>query len=202
MNGTTRILTINGSYRTGGITDQAVDRISEELQALGADVEHVRLRDYPIGFCLNCRQCMQQPGDAPGHCVQDDAMAALLDKIERADGLVLAAPTNFSSVTAIYKRFMERLAVYGYWPFGTNAPIDRKAKAPKKPVLTISSCAAPASLAPFMYDTQKSLKMTAKTIGGKVVGSMTTGLISQEHDATLPGRATRKIRRLTPRLVA
>lgn len=202
MNGTTRILAINGSYRDGGITDQAVDRISEELQALGADVEHVRLRDYPIKFCLNCRQCMQQPGDAPGHCVQNDGMAALLDKIEKADGLVLAAPTNFSSVTAIYKRFMERLAVYGYWPFGMNAPKDRKAKAPKKPVLTISSCAAPASLAPFMYHTQKSLKMTARTIGGKVVGSMTTGLISQKPDVTLPGRANRKIKALAPRLVA
>ena len=56
MNGTARILAINGSYRDRGITDQAVDHISEELQALGADVEHIRLRDYPIEFCLNCRQ--------------------------------------------------------------------------------------------------------------------------------------------------
>ncbi len=202
MSGTARILAINGSYRDGGITDQAVDRISEELQGLGADVEHVRLRDYPIEFCRNCRQCMQQPGEAPGRCIQEDGMPALLDKIEKADGLVLAVPTNFSSATAIYKRFMERLAVYGYWPFGTNSPKERKAKAPKKPVLTISSCAAPASLAPFMYDTQKSLKMAAKMIGGKVVGSMTTGLISQRPDATLPARANRKIRTLAPRLVA
>lgn len=202
MDGTARILAINGSYRDGGITDQALDRVSEELQALGAKVEQIRLRDYPIGFCRNCRECMQQPGTDPGHCVLDDGMAALLKKIESADGVVLAAPTNFSSVTAIYKRFMERLAPYGYWPFGANAPVNRKSKAPKKPVLTVSSCAAPASLAPFMYDTQKSLRMTAKTIGGKVIGSMTTGLVSRQRDAVLPAKASRKIGKLAPRLLA
>lgn len=202
MNGTTRILAINGSYRNGGITDQTVDRFSEELQALGADVEHVRLRDYPIEFCRNCRECMQQPGDAPGRCIHNDGMAALLAKIERADGYVLAAPTNYSSVTAVYKRFMERLSVYGYWPFGTNAPVNRKAKARKKPTIVVSSCAAPASLGRFMFDTQKSLKMTARTIGGKVVGSMTTGLVSQKRDPELPARVHRKAKALAPRLVA
>jgi multimeric flavodoxin WrbA len=197
-----RILAINGSYRDGGITDQSVESIGKSLISLGAEVEHVRLRDYPIEFCLNCRQCMQQPGDAPGQCVHNDGMAELIDKIEAADGFVLAAPTNFSSVTALFKRFAERLAVYGYWPWGKPAPVFRRAKMPKKPAVIISSCAAPGILGRLTFGTNQTLRVTAKTLGGNVVGSIVTGLIAQEPSAELPKRARRKARRLAPKLMA
>jgi multimeric flavodoxin WrbA len=197
-----KILAINGSYRNGGVTDQAVDNVLENLQAMDAEVEHIKLRDYPIGFCMNCRQCMQQPGDAPGHCVLNDGMAVLVQKIENADGYVLAAPTNFSSVTALFKRFSERLAVYGYWPWGKAAPKFRKAKGPKKPVVLISSCAAPGILGRLTYGTNRNLKVAARTIGGRIVGTMVTGMVSQEPEPELPKRARTKISALAPRLAA
>ena len=109
MNARKRVLAINGSYRAGGITDQAVDSLIDDLQGLDVEVEHIKLRDFPIRFCMNCRECMQQPGDAPGICIHKDGMAKLIEKIEAADGYILAAPTNFSSVTALFKRFSERL---------------------------------------------------------------------------------------------
>jgi multimeric flavodoxin WrbA len=43
-------------------------------------------------------------------------MATLVERIEAADAYVFAAPTNFNSLSAVFKRLMERLAVYGYWP--------------------------------------------------------------------------------------
>ena len=110
----TRILAINGSYRDEGITDQTVEALAQAIEAAGAEVEIILLREYPIEFCLNCRECTQQPGAKPGECVHNDGMQELIDKIERADGYILASPTNFGSVTAIFKRFMERLAVYAY----------------------------------------------------------------------------------------
>jgi len=202
MNTKRKILAINGSYRDGGITDQTVCNILDELRAMHADVEHIKLRDYPIEFCLNCRECMQQPGDAPGHCVHHDGMADLVQKIEAADAYVLAAPTNFYSVTALFKRFLERLAVYGYWPWGKPAPAFRKAKMPKKPAIIISSCAGPGLLGRLTYGTNKSLKVAAETIGGRVVGSMVTGLISMQRDPDLPKRTRRRMKALAPRLVA
>ena len=92
-------------------------------------------------------------------------MQELIDKIERADCYILAAPTNFGSVTAIFKRFMERLAVYAYWPWDINGPQYRKAQAPKKKALLVSSCAAPGILGRWIFGTDKQLKVTAKTIG-------------------------------------
>jgi len=202
MNEKRKILAINGSYRDGGATDQAVNAVLDDLRAMDVEVEHIKLREHPIEFCLNCRECMQQPGEAPGHCVRHDGMAEIVEKIEGADGYVLAAPTNFSSVTALFKRFSERLAVYGYWPWGKNAPVFRKSKLPKKPAILVSSCAAPSLLGRLTYGTNRNLRIAAKTMGGKIVGSIVAGLVSQERKPDLPRRAQRKIKRLAPRLVA
>ncbi|MGB5309530.1 MAG: NAD(P)H-dependent oxidoreductase, partial [Arenicellales bacterium] len=64
-----KILAINGSYRDDGITDQTVNKMLNTVKAFGAEVELVLLRDYPIEFCLNCRECTQLPGDTPAECV-------------------------------------------------------------------------------------------------------------------------------------
>lgn len=202
MTQATRVLSINGSYRDDGITDQAIEAAAHALRESGAEVETITLRDYPIEFCLNCRVCCQQPGEAPGHCVHNDGMHDLVEKIERADAYIIAAPTNFSSVTAIFKRFMERLTVYAYWPWGAAGPKYRKAKLPTKKAILISSCAAPGLMGRLLYQTQKQLKMTAKIIGARPVGTLFTGLIAGEPEAALPDRMRRRALALANKLAA
>jgi multimeric flavodoxin WrbA len=197
----TRILAINGSYRDDGITDQAVDAIVQAAQSGGAEVETVLLRDYPIEFCLNCRECTQQPGESPGMCVQQDAMHDLVNKIERADAYILAAPTNFGSVTAVFKRFMERLVVYAYWPWHMNAPQMRKANAPRKKAVLISSCAAPGILGRWFYSSSKQLKTTAKVIGADTVGILFTGLIAKQEHPTLSEKTRATAKSLALKLI-
>lgn len=196
----TRILAINGSYRDGGITDQSVEALAQALGAT-AEVEIINLREHPIEFCLNCRACTQRPGAAPGECVLHDGMQELIDKIERADCYIFAVPTNFGSVTAIFKRFMERLVVYAYWPWDMNGPQYRKAQSPRKKALLVSSSAAPAILGRWVFGTDKQLKMTAKTIGADVVGTLYTGMIAKEQHPKLPEGARTKIKTLAGRLV-
>ena len=196
-----KILAINGSYQEGGVTDQAVDLLAEALEALGAEVEVVCLREYPIEFCTNCRVCTQQPGEAPSKCAKHDPMEALIEQIEEADAYILASPTNFGSVTAVFKRFMERLVVYAYWPWQMNAPKYRKANASRKKAVLISSSAAPAILARLVFSTHKQLKMTAKVIGARQVGTLFTGLIAGTLNRELPERSKRKIDALVKRLL-
>jgi multimeric flavodoxin WrbA len=197
----TSLLAINGSYRDDGITDQMVAELAHAAREAGIDVEIIFLRDYPIEFCLNCRECTQSPGEAPGKCIQDDGMHELVSKIERADAFILAAPTNFGSVTAVFKRFMERLIVYAYWPWGMPAPKFRKAHARRKKAILVSSCAAPGIMGRLLYTTSKQLKMTAKTLGADVVGSLVTGLVSNEAHKPLPQRAKAKADRLIAKLL-
>lgn len=197
----TKILAINGSYRDDGMTDQAITAIVQAAKDAGASVEVLLLRDYPIEFCLNCRECTQQPGEQPGHCIQNDAMNELVARIEEADAYILASPTNFGSVTALFKRFMERLAVYAYWPWGAHAPKYRKSKAVKKKAVLIASSAAPGFIARWTFGTVKQLKMTASTIGARPVGILFTGLASGQPHPVLPEASRRKAQRLAKQLL-
>jgi multimeric flavodoxin WrbA len=188
------ILAINGSYRDDGITDKTVAALKQALEDSGEQVEVVLLREYPIEFCLNCRECTQRSGVEPGECVHHDGMQELIKKIESADGYILASPTNFASVTAIFKRFMERLAVYAYWPWEMKAPQFRKERVKKKKAILVSSSSAPGFLARWVFGTQGQLKMTAKVIGAEAVGTIFTGLIGTNRQPYLAESILNKIR--------
>ena len=196
-----RILAINGSYRDDGITDQIVETMAQAVTATGNEIETIQLRDYPIEFCLNCRECTQQPGTAPGQCVHQDGMKELIDNIEKADAYILASPTNFGSVTAVFKRFMERLVVYAYWPWGAKTPRFRKAGVPRKRAVLVSSSAAPGILGRWLFGTHAQLKMAAATIGADTVGSLFAGMIATTADQQITVDLKAKARRLATKLV-
>jgi multimeric flavodoxin WrbA len=195
-----RLLAVNGSYHAGGAIDQAVSFALQTASAAGSETEVVYLRDYPIEFCRNCRECTQTPGESPGRCVHQDGMHELIAGIEAADGLILASPTNFSSATALYKRFMERLIVYAYWPWGSHAPQFRRRHARKKALL-IASSAAPGILGRFAFTTLRQLKMSAATVGAKPVGSVSIGFMAQDAHPVLPDPVQARVRRLVARLL-
>ncbi len=108
------IVGIVGSYRKGRVIDSAVTEILKGAESGGAKTEKIYLTEKQIEFCNNCRSCMQEAGEKRGECVYDDDMEEILQQIDKADGYVLGSPVNLGTVTAITKRFMERLAVYAY----------------------------------------------------------------------------------------
>jgi putative NADPH-quinone reductase len=128
-------------------------------------------------------------------------MYNLINKIELANAYILAAPTNLSSVTAIFKRFMERLTVYAYWPWDMNAPQFRKANAPRKKALLVSSCAAPGLLGRWIYSSGRQLRMTAKVIGADTVGVLFTGQVAKQQQPHLPDKTRLKAISLAAKLV-
>lgn len=196
-----RILAINGSYRNNGVTDQIVDVMAAALQAAGAEVDSIHLRSFPVEFCLNCRQCTQQPGSAPGQCVLQDTMQELIRKIENSDGFIFASPVNFGTVTAVYKRFMERLVVYAFWPWNMDSPQYRKVDEPKKKAVLVSSCAAPGIAGRLFFKANKQLRMTAKTVGADTVGSLVIGSVAGEQHHCLSEREQARVRALAMRLI-
>ncbi len=195
-----KVLVINGAYRDNGMTDQVLSVMVEALNEEGIDSEVILLRKYPIEFCLNCRKCTQQPGRLPGECVHRDAMQSLIDKIEVADAYILAAPTSFGSVTAIFQRFMERLIVYAYWPWGARAPRPRRADTGNKKAVLVSSCAAPGLLGRWTFNTLSQLKGAAKAIGATPVGALFTGLVGEEAHPSMSKRTKTKARALVLKL--
>ena len=136
------IVAVVGSYRAGGVTERLVEATLAAARAEGAVTEVVRLRDLDMRHCANCRLCMQQPGEARGECVIHDGVPALLSRLDRADGIVLAAPVNLGNVTAVTRILMERCVGAAWWPWGTPAPRMRRPK-PRRPAVLISASAAP-----------------------------------------------------------
>ncbi|MCP4766301.1 MAG: flavodoxin family protein [Gammaproteobacteria bacterium] len=196
------MLVVNGSYREGGATDQVIAAAQQQLHAAGAEVDEVKLREYPIEFCLNCRECTQEPGEIPGKCVIDDSMAALVEKIEAADAYILAAPTNLGSVSAVFKRFMERLVVYAYWPWGQEWPRYRKDGSPVKKAMLVSSSAAPSFPARWLYGSGRQLRMTAKVIGAKPVGLLFSGMVSRQKQSHLSPRTIARAQSMAQSLLS
>ena len=197
----TTVLVSAGSYRQDGMIDQAVNAAAAMARRAGARVEVVQLRDVPIAFCQNCRECTQRPGEAPGDCVQDDRMRELVGLIETADAYILASPTNFYTVTALFKRFMERLVIYAYWPWGEPAPVARRSRMTRKALL-IASSAAPALLARLFFSTMKQLRLTARTLGARPAGEVYLGQAASARRSRLAAADKSRIERLAARLVA
>ena len=190
-----KIIAITGSYRKDGIIERAVDAILKAAAEKGAETEAIRLMDRPIEFCLNCRKCTQQEGLQRGPCVHRDGMAEILDRIEAADGLVLASPVNFFGVTAVTQRFIERLVCYAFWPWGKPGPALRVKDRGLRAVLVTSS-AMPAALGRIFTRSLGGLKRAAQTLGAKPAGTLFIGTVALQEKQDLPRAILDKARKL------
>lgn len=101
------ILGIVGSVRRWGNSDLLVRQALLGARAEGAAVKAVRLTDLNLLSCTGCMRCVT--GDP--HCPLDDDLAWLIDTIQAAGGLVLAAPTYFLGPAAVVKLLLDRLLV-------------------------------------------------------------------------------------------
>ncbi len=171
-----RVVAIVGSYRKGATVDTVVEAILAGARDLGAVTQIIRLADHHLEFCTNCRSCTQTPGEARGFCAQDDDLNSILSAVEAADALVLASPVNYYNVTALFRRFLERLVGYAYWPWGQRTgPKPRTLKQPRKAVL-VATTAMPGFAIPLATGAPRALKLTARMLGAKTVGKLWLGL--------------------------
>lgn len=184
-----KILAIVGSYRKEGAVDQAVSAILAAAAERGAETSKIYLTDAYVEFCTNCRTCTQEPGDCRGTCVLPDDMADILRRMDEADGLVLGSPVNFGDVTALTKRFQERLICYAYWPWDPKGFPKLRNKAKTKKAVLVTSSAAPAFLGRLMMRSVGSLKKIAGVVGAKTVGTLYLGLAGDREPSLSPSAA-------------
>jgi len=188
-----RILGIVGSYRKNGIIDCLVTETLSSAEALGATSKKIYLSDAHIEFCKNCRQCTQEPGIAPGQCIHSDDFNAILGEWKECDGLVIGAPVNFFNVTAVTRKFMERLACFSYWPWGQTGPKMRSRNKDKRAVL-ITASAMPSFMGRLFTGAPRALRLIAETMGAKPVKTIFAGLSAQEEHAAPSEKAIRQAR--------
>jgi multimeric flavodoxin WrbA len=115
-----RILAIHGSPRRQGNTSTLLRRAIEGARQAGAEIDELVLRDLKVSPCLEIYGCKET-----GRCVIDDDFQMVYDRLLTCDGLILASPIFFYTVSAHTKILMDRcqsLWVKKYWigkmPYG------------------------------------------------------------------------------------
>jgi multimeric flavodoxin WrbA len=108
-----KIVAIYGSPRRKGNTATLLRQAVKGAMDGGAQVEEIVLRDFKISPCLEIYGCTKD-----GDCVIKDDFQGIRDRLLASDGLILASPIFFYTVSAHTKTFMDRcqsLWVKKYW---------------------------------------------------------------------------------------
>jgi multimeric flavodoxin WrbA len=102
-----KVLALNGSPRKQGNTDILVDDVLSGARSKGHLVEKLRLYDYEILPCIDCRRCKQ--GEAGYACALKDGMQEIYPKLEAADIIIFGTPIYWYGPTAKMKLLIDRL---------------------------------------------------------------------------------------------
>lgn len=98
------VLTIYGNPKEGGFVHGCLDFVSEHLGQRGAQVRRLHLKDQGIRDCTGCFTCLRT-----GTCPLPDGMNDVCQTIRDSDCLVIGCSVRNGNVTALYKRFLERI---------------------------------------------------------------------------------------------
>ena len=99
-----KVLLINGSPRKNSNTALALEEMRKVFEAEGVEAEIVHVGNQPIRGCVGCGGCAKK-----GRCVFDDAVNAVAEKFEAADGLVVGSPVYYAGPNATVQALMDRL---------------------------------------------------------------------------------------------
>lgn len=102
-----RILLMNMSPKNYGATQEIVKALQQAAPPT-AQTELICLGDWDIGYCKGCKACYKTR-----RCIVKDDMPALMEKVNQADILVLAAPSYWADVPGVCKSFIDRCTPYG-----------------------------------------------------------------------------------------
>ncbi len=107
------VLAMYGSPRRKGNTALLMKKAVEGAREAGVTVEEIVLRDLKMSPCLEIYGCKKT-----GRCVIQDDFQGVYDQLDRCDGLMLATPIFFYTVSAYTKILMDRCQsfwVRKYW---------------------------------------------------------------------------------------
>lgn len=103
MEGTVKVLALNGSPRRNGNTELLLEAALRGIREQGGEAAVYRLNTLNLKPCQSCGGCAKN-----GVCVIGDDMARISADIRASDRIVLASPVYFFSVSAQAKIVIDR----------------------------------------------------------------------------------------------
>jgi multimeric flavodoxin WrbA len=100
-----KVIAFNGSPNPNGSTARGVSVMTAELNKAGIETEIVQIGNLKIQGCLACEKCREL-----GHCViANDPVNECFEKMQKADGIILASPVYYGGIAGTFKSFLDRL---------------------------------------------------------------------------------------------
>jgi multimeric flavodoxin WrbA len=103
------VIAINGSPRKNKNTATLLNNVLKGASSCGAETELIHLYDLNYKGCVSCFACKLKNGKSYGKCALKDDLTPVLEKISKADAIILGSPIYLHSVTGAMKSFLERL---------------------------------------------------------------------------------------------
>lgn len=101
-----KVVAFSGSARKDGNTAIMISEVFKVLEKEGIKTELVQLSGQKINGCIACYKCFANKNKRCA--VNDDMVNECIDKMLKADGIILASPTYFADCSAILKALIER----------------------------------------------------------------------------------------------
>jgi multimeric flavodoxin WrbA len=102
-----KILSICGSPRKGN-SESILLKIQEILKKEEVDNEIILLRQKEITPCHGCVEYCNSKLE----CHIKDDMPEIMEKMEKADGLIFISPNYFKMPTGLFKNFIDRCSIF------------------------------------------------------------------------------------------
>jgi multimeric flavodoxin WrbA len=101
-----KVVAFNGSPRKDGNTTILINHIFRELEKEGIETELVQLSEKKIHGCIACYKCFENKDKQCA--VKDDVANECIEKMIKAEGIILGSPVYFTDVTAEMKALIDR----------------------------------------------------------------------------------------------
>ncbi len=114
-----KLIAVCGSARKQGNTATMLHQVIEGAKSVGAGIETelVNLFDLNYQDCISCYACKLKNSKSFGHCMVNDELKPLLERIEQSDGIVLGSPIYYGNLSGQMRSFTDRL-LFQYLDYG------------------------------------------------------------------------------------
>ena len=112
-----KLIAVCGSARKQGNTAKMLHQIIEGAKSVGAETEFVNLFDLNFKDCISCYACKLKNSKSFGHCMVNDELKPLLERIEQSDVIVLGSPVYYGNLSGQMRSFTDRL-LFQYLDYG------------------------------------------------------------------------------------
>jgi multimeric flavodoxin WrbA len=99
-----KVVLISGSPKAEGNTAQLMQECARVIQEQGVETEIVSFADRKIESCTACGKCSEL-----GRCSLEDGLNEIIDKIRKAQGLIVGSPVYFGTARGDVMAALQRI---------------------------------------------------------------------------------------------